>query len=84
MFTIIGWLVVGYLAGSFALWVFPSKAEVPGWQTVAYGVAGSIVGGMISSTMSGDLYSPAGLLMSAAGAAVVVLGIRWYQETPNG
>lgn len=84
MFTIIGWLVIGYIAGSLALWVFPPKVPVPGWQTVAFGVAGSIVGGMVSSTLSGDIYAPGGLIMSAAGACAVVLAVRWYQEQGNG
>lgn len=82
MFTLMGWLVVGYLAGSVALWLFPPRVPAPAWETIAYGVAGSIVGGMASATMSGDLYSPGGLVMSAVGAAAVVLAVRWYREAP--
>lgn len=82
MLTILGWVIVGYLAGSAALWLVPPKQPVPGWEIIAYGVAGSIVGGMVSSSVSGGPYSPAGLFWSVAGAAVVVAGWRWYQESP--
>lgn len=80
MFTILGWVLVGYFAGSLALWMFPPTKPVPGWQTVAFGMGGSIVGGMVSATMSGDPYAPAGFFMSIVGAVVVVLAVRWYQE----
>lgn len=85
MFTILGWVVVGYIAGSVAMWLVPPKNPVPGWQTIAYGVGGSIVGGMISATLTGDFYAPGGLAMSVVGAVVVTLGVQWWQEhTPNG
>lgn len=80
MMTILWWIICGYISGSLALWMFPPKQPIPGWQTVAYGVAGSVVGGMISAQMSGDCYSPGGILMSAAGAIVVILGVQWYTE----
>lgn len=80
MFTLLGWVLVGYFAGSLALWLFPPSKPVPGWQTVGFGVAGSVVGGMIAASMSGDPYAPAGFLISIVGAVVVVLGVRWFQE----
>ena len=80
MFTLLGWVIVGYIAGSLAMWLVPPKKPVPGWETIAYGVGGSIVGGMVSSTMSGDPYSPAGFFYSVIGAVVVVLGVNWYRE----
>lgn len=82
MFTIIGWVLIGYIAGSLAMWLVPPKEPIPGWQTIAYGVAGSIVGGMAYATVEGDAYAPAGLLWSVIGAAVVAIGVRWYQEAP--
>lgn len=80
MFTILGWAIVGYFAGSLALWLVPPKQPVAGWEVIGYGVVGSIVGGMASATMTGDPYAPAGLLWSAAGAAIVVIGVNWYRE----
>lgn len=82
MFQLLGWVVVGYIAGSLAMWLVPPKTPVPAWQTIGYGVVGSIVGGMVSSTMSGDPYAPAGFFWSIVGAVVVTVGVRWYQEQP--
>lgn len=80
MVTLLGWVVVGYVAGAIALWFVPPTKPVPGWQTVACGAAGSIVGGMASATVYGTPYAPAGLLWSILGAVVVVIGVRWYGE----
>lgn len=80
MFTLLGWAVTGYIAGSLAMWLVPPAKPVPGLETILYGVAGSIVGGMASATMSGDPYSPAGFMWSTIGAVVVVLGVNWYRE----
>lgn len=79
MFTLLGWVIVGYVAGSLAMWLVPPEKPVPGWETIAYGVGGSIVGGMVSATMSGDPYAPAGFFYSVIGAVVVVLGVNWYR-----
>lgn len=84
MFTLIGWVVVGYIAGSLAMWLVPPAKPVPGWETIAYGIGGSIVGGMVSATMSGDPYAPAGFVYSVIGAVVVVLGVNWYRGQANG
>lgn len=81
MFSLIGWVVIGYIAGSLAMWLVPPKQPVPGWQTIAFGAAGSIVGGMVSATVSGDVYAPGGFFWSVIGAVIVVLGVRWYQES---
>lgn len=80
MMTLVGWAICGYVAGSLAMWLVPPRKPVPGLQTILCGVAGSIVGGMVSSTMSGDPYAPAGFMWSTIGAVVVVLGVNWYME----
>lgn len=80
MFTLLGWVIVGYIAGSVALWFVPPSRPVPGWQAVACGAAGSIVGGMASATVYGDPYAPAGMLWSILGAVAVVMAVRWYTE----
>lgn len=82
MFAILGWVIVGYVAGSVAVWLVPPKREAPGWQTIAIGVGGSIVGGMISATLNADTYSPAGFFWSAVGAVAVAVAWRWYEEQP--
>lgn len=80
MFSILGWVVCGYIAGAVAMWFMPPKQPVPGWQTIAVGVGGSVVGGMVSAILSGDPYAPAGIMWSVIGAVVVVAAWRWYTE----
>jgi uncharacterized membrane protein YeaQ/YmgE (transglycosylase-associated protein family) len=67
MFSLIGWVVTGWIAGSLANWFLPSASVQPGWQTVATGVAGSIVGGVVYSLINGSDYSPAGFVFSTVG-----------------
>ena len=81
MFSIIGWLITGWVAGSIAEWFLPPAGPRPGWQTIATGVAGSIVGGIVYSTMYGSDYSPAGMVWSCAGAVLCLFAYRWYTET---
>lgn len=80
MVTLVGWIICGYVAGSLAMWLVPPSKPVPGLATIAYGVGGSIVGGIASSVMSGDPYSPAGFVWSTIGAVLVVLAANWYRE----
>lgn len=83
MFTLLMWVVFGWIAGSVALWFMPPKTPAPGWQTVAVGVAGSIVGGMANALITGDYYAPGGIVWSVLGAVGVVAAWRWYQEGPK-
>ena len=80
MLAIIGWLITGWIAGSVAQWFFPPHPGTPGWQTVATGIAGSIVGGALYSIVNGSGYSPAGLVWSCLGAAACLAGWQWYQK----
>lgn len=78
MFSLIGWVITGWISGSLANWFLPSASVQPGWQTVATGVAGSIVGGIAYSLINGSGYSPAGFVFSTVGAVVCLAGYRWY------
>lgn len=80
MFSIVLWVVFGWLAGAVALRIIPPKQPVAGWHSIAVGVAGSIVGGMASSILSGNPYAPGGVLWSIVGAVAVVAAWRWYTE----
>jgi uncharacterized membrane protein YeaQ/YmgE (transglycosylase-associated protein family) len=77
MLTILGWLIVGYIAGSVAEWLVPPASPQPGWRTVATGVAGSVVGGIAYAMLHGADYSPAGLVWSCGGAVLCVLAYQW-------
>lgn len=78
MFSLIGWIVCGLIAGSIAEWVVPLDKPSPGWQTIATGVAGSIVGGMANGLLTGNAYSPAGLVWSVIGAVLCLFAYRWF------
>jgi uncharacterized membrane protein YeaQ/YmgE (transglycosylase-associated protein family) len=81
MFSLIGWVITGWIAGSLANWFLPSASVQPGWQTVATGVAGSIVGGVVYSLINGSDYSPAGFVFSTVGAVCCLVAYRWYTST---
>lgn len=82
MISILSWVVCGYIAGNVALWLLPAPEgkEVPGLHVIGLGVAGSVVGGFAYSVFHGNAYSPAGLIWSCIGAAIVVAVWRWYSE----
>jgi uncharacterized membrane protein YeaQ/YmgE (transglycosylase-associated protein family) len=72
------WIViVGLIVGALARWIMPG-AQAMGWiMTSVIGIAGSIVGGFISSLIwkSPDgQFHPAGWIMSIAGALIVLWG----------
>jgi uncharacterized membrane protein YeaQ/YmgE (transglycosylase-associated protein family) len=76
---ILWWLVIGLLAGLLARFLVPGRQPM-GWVlTMALGLVGSVVGGLISSVIFGsDPRDPGfhvgGLVMSTLGA-VIVLGL---------
>ena len=70
-------VIVGLIVGAIARWIMPG-AQAMGWMmTSLLGIAGSIVGGLISSLIwkSPDgQFHPAGWIMSIAGALIVLWG----------
>ncbi len=74
---LLGLLVVGLIAGFLARALVPGKdaMSVPG--TIALGIAGSAVGGLILGLLTGGLrdrgFGPAGLIGSVLGAVIVLL-----------
>ena len=70
-------VIVGLIVGAIARWIMPG-AQAMGWiMTSLIGIAGSLVGGLISSVIwrSPDgRFHPAGWLMSIAGALIVLWG----------
>lgn len=76
MFTILVWLVFGWIAGSIAEALCPPTSSTGRWQTIATGVAGSVVGGIVGSAIAGNHYRPAGIVSSVIGAVVLILLTR--------
>jgi uncharacterized membrane protein YeaQ/YmgE (transglycosylase-associated protein family) len=85
MFNIIGWIVVGFISGALARFLYPGAIEMSWIMTTLLGIGGSFVGGFIGSlfTKAKDTaqLNKAGFVLSIVGAMVLIfiahrLGIR--------
>ena len=78
---IIGTIIVGFIVGVLARWFYPGSVAMGFWLTVALGIGGSVVGGLISSliwrTPDGKFH-PAGWIMSIVGALVLLWGYTHF------
>ena len=80
MLNIIGWIVIGFLAGLVARFFYPGAVEM-GWiMTTVLGIVGSFIGGFIGGlfTREKDMMKPssAGFLMSVVGAMALIFIAR--------
>ncbi len=79
LWSIIVWLIVGFLAGLLAKAIVPGSSEKPSgfWGTAILGIVGAVVGGFIYHLLSGsrgfstnlDIMS---IVWATVGAIVVV------------
>ena len=73
---IIVMLVVGLIAGALARLILPGKDPMSIWMTALLGIAGSFVGGFIGNLIwrpeSGNLFHPGGIVLSVAGAVLLL------------
>jgi uncharacterized membrane protein YeaQ/YmgE (transglycosylase-associated protein family) len=85
MFNILGWIIVGFISGLLARFLYPGAIEMGFIMTTLLGIGGSFVGGFIGSlfTKEKDMgkLNKAGFVMSIIGAMVLIfiahrLGIR--------
>jgi len=87
MYTIIGWIVFGLIAGVIAKWIMPGQDPGGCIVTILIGIAGSFIGGFIGQFVFGygkggrgdasDLTRP-GFLMSlllAVVGAIILLAL---------
>ena len=66
-------IIVGLIVGILARWLYPGSVAMTWWLTAALGIAGSIVGGLISALLfRSGRFSPAGILMSVIGALLLL------------
>ncbi|KFE60125.1 GlsB/YeaQ/YmgE family stress response membrane protein [Hyalangium minutum] len=74
---IIAFIIIGLIAGLIARAILPGRQSMGLLATTLLGMVGSLVGGLIGSLFvrDGRLFDlhPSGLLMSVAGAIVVLL-----------
>ncbi len=75
MFSFIWWLIVGLIAGALARLIMPGRDAMGLLATMLLGIAGSILGGLVSWAIWGAEdrgFRPAGLLLSLLGAVLVL------------
>jgi uncharacterized membrane protein YeaQ/YmgE (transglycosylase-associated protein family) len=81
---IIGWIVIGLIAGVVARWLMPGPDPMGWLGTIVLGIVGSLVGGTILNLLTGGglELSPAGILGSILGALLVLF--IWRRMRPAG
>ena len=81
---IIGWIIVGLIAGAIARWIMPGPDPMGWLGTIVLGVVGSLVGGTLLNLLTGGglELSAAGILGSILGALIVLF--VWRRMRPAG
>jgi uncharacterized membrane protein YeaQ/YmgE (transglycosylase-associated protein family) len=81
---IIGWIIVGLIAGAIARWIMPGPDPMGWLGTIVLGVVGSLVGGTLLNVLTGGglELSAAGILGSILGALIVLF--VWRRMRPAG
>ena len=73
---ILGWIVVGLIAGALARLIMPGRDPMGIIATIVLGIVGSFVGGFIGSLIwkptDGSFFHPGGLFLSLVGAILVL------------
>lgn len=74
---LIGLIVGGFLIGGVARLAVPGPDPMPFWLTVAFGLGGSIIGGLVAYALLGR---PGGFLFGYAGAVLLVILYRRFVQ----
>jgi uncharacterized membrane protein YeaQ/YmgE (transglycosylase-associated protein family) len=88
LWTILGLLVIGLIAGFIARAVIPGKQSMGILLTIVLGIVGSFVGGFLGylifgSDPNGGFFQASGIIGSILGA-IIVLGIYVFVARRNG
>lgn len=88
MFSLLIWIIFGFIVGFIAKAIHPGSDPVGFIATTAIGVIGSIIGGTINWLLSAGTisYSPSGFIMSIVGGVLCCIGFRYYslKTSPDG
>jgi uncharacterized membrane protein YeaQ/YmgE (transglycosylase-associated protein family) len=81
---IIGWLIVGLIAGALARLIMPGRDEMGCLATALLGIAGGIVGGLIGNLLfgpseEGSWFRP-GWILSLVGALLLLWLWRMFRK----
>ena len=79
---IIGWIIIGLIAGAIARWLMPGPDPMGWLGTIVLGIVGSLVGGtLLNLIFGGGLeLTAAGILGSILGALIVLF--VWRRMRP--
>ncbi|TWU01508.1 GlsB/YeaQ/YmgE family stress response membrane protein [Neorhodopirellula pilleata] len=83
MFSIIGWVLFGFLVGLIARALVPGSQPMGCVRTIALGVAGSFIGGAIGFLLrGGSVVQSSGWFGSVIGAIILlVMTVRHRRST---
>ncbi len=73
--SIIGMIIVGFIVGALARWLYPGAVNLGFWMTALLGIGGSLVGGVIGSLLwkSPDgQFRAAGWILSIIGSMILI------------
>ena len=83
MYLILAIIVFGMAIGATAQFILGRRGGHVDWTSaIVAGLAGSFIGGLLISLLSGDGLNlrPSGIIGSLVGAILVTLGWRWWQN----
>jgi len=72
---IIGMIIVGFIVGALARWLYPGAVNLGFWMTALLGIGGSLVGGVIGSLLwrrPDGRFHPAGWILSIIGSMILI------------
>ena len=82
MLHLIWSVIIGFIVGLIARAVMPGVDHLGFWMTVLIGIGGSQVGGFIGALIKrpadGQMFHPAGFIMSIIGAVVLLWGLEHF------
>jgi uncharacterized membrane protein YeaQ/YmgE (transglycosylase-associated protein family) len=83
MINLLTWCIFGFIVGVIARFLVPGEDPFGCLGTIALGVAGSIVGGLLSSVLFGGPYAPAHWIGATIGAVIVLVVYRRFLARPR-
>ena len=75
--TIIQILISGFVIGALARFAVPGPDPMPIWMTIALGLAGSIIGGVIGQLVFGN---PGGITLAFLCTVLLLIAYRHYVQ----
>jgi uncharacterized membrane protein YeaQ/YmgE (transglycosylase-associated protein family) len=84
LFTILWWIIIGFVVGLIARAIMPGDDNMGIFMTAALGIAGSFLGGFISSLLfrapAGGFHA-AGFIGSLIGALILLGLVRFLKKS---